>query len=327
MGDPTLGLETLVAGTLDIRLLHRHSTRLSRWKMDMNSTIRVCVTLLIAGCAVLAGSWTWSHYQLSPWTRDGRVRADVVVVAPDVAGWVTRLGVRDNQAVKKGDLLFEIDAVRYRSLVNESKARMEHAKHAWELAALLERRRIPLAKINAISAEDLDNAHAQVLLAKSQYQINKAQWETAKINLARTSVTAPADGTITNVRLQEGNYVAQGSPAFSLIKDNSFYVTAYFEETKLLDIREGDLADVSLMTGGPSITGHVQSIAKGVANTNTQADPMLLPQVQQAFNWVRLAQRIPVDIKLDAISEGTRLIAGMNASVRIQENAMPKRNQ
>lgn len=310
-----------MVGALAIRLLHRHRTRLSRWGLEMNSTIRVCVTLLIASSAVLAGSWTWNHYRFSPWTRDGRVRADVVVVAPDIAGWVTRLGVRDNQAVKKGDLLFEIDPVRYRSLVNESKARMEHAKHAWELAALLERRRVPLARINAISAEDLDNAHAQVLLAKSQYEVNKAQWETARINLARTTVTAPADGTITNVRLQEGNYIAQGSPAFSLVKSDSFYVTAYFEETKLLDIREGDLADVSFMTGGPSITGRVLSIAKGVANTNTQADPMLLPQVQQAFNWVRLAQRIPVDIKLDESSEGTRLIAGMSASVRVHEQA------
>lgn len=168
---------------------------------------------------------------------------------------------------------------------------------------------------------DLDNAHAQVLLAKSQYEVNKAQWETARINLARTTITAPADGTITNVRLQEGNYIAQGSPAFSLVKNDSFYVTAYFEETKLLDIREGDLADVSLMTGGPSITGRVLSIAKGVANTNTQADPMLLPQVQQAFNWVRLAQRIPLDIKLDESSAGTRLIAGMSASVRVHEQA------
>lgn len=205
----------------------------------MNSAIRVCVTLLVSSCAVLAGSWTWKHYQLSPWTRDGRVRADVVVVAPDVAGWVTRLDVRDNQVVNKGDLLFEIDPVRYRSLLNESKARMEHSKHAWELAALLESRRVPLARINAISAEDLDNAHSQVLLAKSQYEVNKAQWETARINLARTSVVAPANGMITNVRLQEGNYVAQGAPAFSLIKNDSFYVTAYFEETKLLDIREG----------------------------------------------------------------------------------------
>lgn len=316
-----MDLEALMAGALPIRLLHRQRTRLSRRGVEMNSTIRVCATLLIACSAVLAGSWTWNHYRVSPWTRDGRVRADVVVVAPDVAGWITKLEVRDNQAVKKGDLLFEIDPARYRSLLNESKARMEHAKHAWELASLLERRRVPLARINAISAEDLDNAHSQVLLAKSQYEVNKAQWETARINLARTSVTAPADGTITNVRLQEGNYVAQGSPAFSLVKDDSFYVTAYFEETKLIDIREGDLADISLMTGGPSITGRVLSIAKGVANSNTQADPMLLPQVQQAFNWVRLGQRIPVDIKLDANTASTRLIAGMSASVRVYKHA------
>lgn len=287
----------------------------------MNSAIRICVTLVMLVGTLAAGTWAWNHYRFSPWTRDGRVRADVVVVAPDVAGWVTKLGVRDNQAVKKGDLLFEIDPARYQSLVAESKAQMDHGKHAWELAAIQERRRIPLAKINAISAEDLDNAHSQALLAKSQFEMSKAQWETAKINLARTRIVAPANGTITNVRLQEGNYVAQGAPAFSLIKDGSFYVTAYFEETKLLDIHEGDLAAVSLMSGGPTLTGHVESIAKGVANTNTRADPMLLPQVQQAFNWVRLAQRIPVNIKLDDVSSDVRLITGMSTSVKIQVRA------
>lgn len=283
----------------------------------MSGALRVTLTLLIATATVFSGAWIWDHYRQSPWTRDGRVRADVVIVAPDVAGWVTKLHVRDNQTVKKGDVLFEIDKARYQAILDEARAKMEHSKHSWELARLQERRRILLAKINAISAEDLDNARSQVLLAKSDYEISKAQWETARINLDRTRVIAPADGTITNVKLQEGNYVTQGGSAFSLIKDGSFYVTAYFEETKLPGIREGDAADVTLMSEDGPLRGHVISIAKGVANTNTQADPMLLPQVQQAFNWVRLAQRIPVDIRLDSIPEGTRLSAGMNASVKL----------
>lgn len=283
----------------------------------MSGVVRVSMTLLIAAATIVAGSWVWNHYRYSPWTRDGRVRADIVVVAPDVAGWVTRLSVRDNQAVRKGDLLFVIDPARYLAALNEAKAKMEHAKHAWQLAASQERRRVPLARINAISTEDLDNARSQVLLAKSEYEMTKAQWDAARINLARTRVTAPADGTITNIRLQEGNYVTQGGPAFSLIKDGSFYVTAYFEETKLPSISEGDTADIALMSGGPILSGRVTSIAKGVANTNTQSDPMLLPQVQQAFNWVRLAQRIPVDIRFESVPREIRLSAGMNVSVRL----------
>ncbi|WP_020191056.1 efflux RND transporter periplasmic adaptor subunit [Pseudomonas putida] len=283
----------------------------------MRAALRITMTLLIAAATALSGSWVWNHYRQSPWTRDGRVRADVVIVAPDVAGWVTKLLVRDNQSVKKGDVLFEIDRARYQAILDEAKATMEHAKHSWELARTQEKRRVPLARINAISAEDLDNARSQVLLAKSEFEISKARWETAQINLTRTRVVAPADGTITNVKLQEGNYVTQGGPAFSLIKDGSFYVTAYFEETKVPGISEGDAADVTLMSEGEPLQGHVVSIAKGVANTNTQADTMLLPQVQQAFNWVRLAQRIPVDIKLDSIPKGTRLSAGMNASVKL----------
>lgn len=167
---------------------------------------RVVVTLLLATAAVIAGNWVWNHYLHSPWTRDGRVRADVIIVAPDVSGWVTKLHVRDNQTVMKGDLLFEIDRVRYVSEVNEREARMSHALHAWQLAETQHKRREPLGRIHAISAENLDNSRTQALLAKSEYELAKAQWETAKINLARTRVTAPASGTITNVKLQEGNY-------------------------------------------------------------------------------------------------------------------------
>lgn len=294
----------------------------------MSAIFRVLVTLLLAAATVVAGSWVWSHYREAPWTRDARVRADVVVIAPDVAGWVTKLAVRDNQEVKKGDLLFEIDPARYRVVVDEAKAKMDHDKQAWQFATIQERRRIPLARINAISAEDLDNAHSQVFMAKSEYEMSKARWETARINLARTRVTAPVDGTITNVKLQEGNYVTQGGSAFSLIKDSSFYITAYFEETKLPGISEGDVADITLMSSkGEILKGRVASIAKGVANTNTQSDPMLLPQVQQTFNWVRLAQRIPVDIKLDVVPPGTRLTAGMNASVKLSHSQQRVANQ
>ncbi|WP_313009285.1 efflux RND transporter periplasmic adaptor subunit [Stutzerimonas nitrititolerans] len=286
----------------------------------MSQLTRIAVSVTMAVAAVLAGMWVWQHYLHSPWTRDARIRADVIVIAPDVSGWVTHLNVKDNQRVEKGDVLFEIDSQRYRAETVERKAHMEHALHAWQLAQAQYKRRIPLGRIKAISAEDLDNARIQALLAKSEYELAKAQWETSRIDLARTQVTAPASGTITNVRLQEGNYVTQGGPAFSLIKAGSFYVTAYFEETKLALIREGQKASIALMSGGPALLGHVESIAQGVANSNTQSDPTLLPQVQQAFTWVRLAQRIPVDIRLDRIPPGTRLSAGMSASVNLQQS-------
>lgn len=285
----------------------------------MRLIVRACVTLVLGGVTVLAGRWGWDYYQHSPWTKDGRIRADIVVIAPDVAGAVTELEVRDNQRVKKGELLFRIDSLRYRVALDEAKAKMDHARHAWQLAISQERRRIPLAKIRAISEEDLDNVHSEVLLAKSEFELNQAQWHAAKVDLARTQVFAPSDGVITNVRLQEGNYVTQGGAALSLIKSGSFYVTAYFEETKLKHVREGAAARISLMGDEMKLTGTVESIASGVANSNTQADTMLLPQVQQAFNWVRLAQRIPVNIRLIDVPQGVRLSAGMNVSVKLDE--------
>ncbi|QSA20441.1 HlyD family secretion protein, partial [Vibrio furnissii] len=147
----------------------------------------------------------------------------------------------------------------------------------------------------------------------------KAQLHSAQINLDRTQVHAPADGTLINLNLREGNYVSQGSSVISLVKANSFYVTGYFEETKLPLIKVGQTAKISLMSGGEPLTGSVVSIGKAIADSNTSSNGQLLPQVQQTFNWVRLAQRIPVDIKLDPMPEGINISAGMTVSIYLQE--------
>ncbi len=289
----------------------------------MSTVSRILTTLVIMVIAGLSGSWVWAHYMHSPWTRDGRVRADVVTIAPDISGWVTHLTVHDNQVVKKGDVIFEIDSARYRAAVDERQAKVDHALQAWRLAKSRYERRIKLGSINALSAEEVDNHKMQAVLAETEYKVARAELETAKIDLSRTQVIAPANGTITNLNLQQGNYVTQGHAVLSLIKANSLYVTGYFEETKLPLIRPGQKATLTLMNDSPPLEGTVTSIAKGVANTNTYGDSLLLPKVEQAFNWVRLAQRIPVDISLDNIPAGIILSAGMSVSINLAEPDNP----
>jgi RND family efflux transporter MFP subunit len=283
----------------------------------MGKLLRVGVTLLVVVAAILAGNWIWNHYLHSPWTRDGRIRADVITVAPDVSGWVTRLDISNNQLVNKGDLLFVIDESRYQAKIAEAGAYLAQKLSAWELAQHQYQRRESLSGRQTTSDENLETYRIQTESAKAGYELAQAQLATARIDLQRTRVTAPETGTVSNLILSEGNYVNQGQPVVSLVEKSSFYVTGYFEETKLQKIHVGQNARVTLMSGG-EMQGKVISIAQGIADTSTGSNSQLLPQVQQSVNWVRLAQRIPVDITLDTLPPGLNLSAGMTVSIYLE---------
>ncbi|MGO2355658.1 MAG: efflux RND transporter periplasmic adaptor subunit [Marinomonas foliarum] len=283
----------------------------------MTKYLRIFITLLVILAALFAGRWVWNDYMHSPWTRDGRIRAEIVTVAPDVSGWVTDLKITDDQMVKEGELLFSVDRQRYQAALNQNKASTENARYTWQLEKHKNERRTALRKQEAISAEDLESSRISTEIAKANYDLAVAQQETAQLNLDRTNVYAPVSGHIINLNLRKGNYVGQGSPVFAIVQSNSFYVTGYFEETKIPLVHLNQPAKITLLSGGKPLTGHVVSIGKAIANTNTQSNGQLLPQVQQTFNWVRLSQRIPVDIKLDSLPEGTQLSAGMTATIHL----------
>ena len=285
----------------------------------MSKLLRVSMTLGVVTIAVLAGFWVWNHYLYAPWTRDGRIQADIVTIAPDVSGWVTELAVSNNQPVKKGDTLFTIDDTRYEAALRQAEAQVAQKRSAWELAKHQYERREQLTGQRAISEEDLESYRIKSDSARAGYQLAQAGLASAQIDLKRTTVVAPEDGTVNNLHLRQGNYVSRGAAVMSLIRRDSFYVTGYFEETKLQQVHVGQKARLTLMSGGPALTGKVASIAQGIANTNTSSNSQMLPQVQQAFNWVRLAQRIPVDITLDPIPDGVRLSAGMTASIYLDD--------
>lgn len=281
----------------------------------MGKLLRVGITLLVVAIAVVAGSWVWNHYLYSPWTRDGRIRADVIMIAPDVSGWVTQLSVKNNQVVNQGDPLFTIDDTRYQAVFTEAKAKVAEKLRALELARHLYQRRQGLSDPQAMTGKDLETYRISLASAKASHELARAELETARIDLKRTQVVAPADGTISNLYLRQGNYVDKGTTALSEVEIDSFYVTGYFEETKLQLVQVGQSARITLMGGDRKLTGTVVSIARGIADINTSSNAQMLPQVQQAFNWVRLAQRIPVDIALDPVPEDIHLSAGMTVSI------------
>ncbi|MHA6161574.1 efflux RND transporter periplasmic adaptor subunit [Pseudomonas sichuanensis] len=289
----------------------------------MRTAVRILVTLCVVILAVFAGFKLWQYYMLTPWTRDARVRADVVVIAPDVSGWVSALKVHDNQQVRAGDLLMTIDRERFQAAFDQASAVVETRTQQVRLREREAARRTALGP-EAISAELRENAQINAAVARGELHEAEAQLKVAKINLARSEVRAPRSGHITNLRLAEGNFVTTGQSVMALVDDATFYIQAYFEETKLPRIRVGDPVKVWLMGAGEAMNGHVQSISRGITDRNSTPDGQLLPEVEPTFNWVRLAQRIPVRIQLDQIPEGVNLSAGMTASVQVREDQVER---
>lgn len=284
----------------------------------MRELPRVVVTLLVVALALLAGWWLWNFYMLSPWTRDARVRADVVTIAPDVSGWVVELKVRDNQQVKAGDLLMSIDRERYQAALDKARALAETRRQQLSLRQHEASRRAHLGP-QAISAELRENAQINAEIARAEFQEAQAEVKLAELNLKRSEVRASRSGQVTNLHLAQGNYVQAGQAVMALVADESFYVQAYFEETKLPGIHVGAAAEVTLMSGGEPLRGRVQSISRGITDRNAAPDAQLLANVEPTFNWVRLAQRIPVRIELEEVPQDLPLSAGMTASVRVLE--------
>jgi RND family efflux transporter MFP subunit len=289
----------------------------------MRPSLRIVLTLIIVAIAIAAGAWLWRYYLYTPWTRDARVHAEVVTIAPDVSGWVRTLEVADTAYVAQGDTLFAIDDTRYQAAVDSAQAMVEHRQATLELNRAEERRRNQLSNNRAISAENQQIAQINSRIAEADLQQSQAELASAQLDLARTQITAPISGHILNVQLSAGTYVNRGSSVMALIAENSFYVVGYFEETKMSSINVGDPVDVILMNGDTHLDGRVVGIGRGIADSNTTLNQQLLPQVEPTFNWVRLAQRIPVRILLDEVPDETLLSVGMTATVRVRpaENA------
>ena len=283
--------------------------------------LRVLVTLAIAAAAIVLVVLLWQLYMLDPWTRDGRVRVEIVDIAPEVAGTVVKVAVHDNQFVKKGDVLFEIDPLRFRLAVDEAAASVASARLSMELRAADAKRRANTG--GAVSAEEREQYRVQAAIAAAEYDRLVAARDVARVNLARSVLYSPANGYATNVRLRGGDYLQIGAHAIAVIDTDTFWVDAYFEETKLAGVRPGDHAAVKLMGYDTWLKGRVQSIAGGITNPNARSSGQGLQDVNPMFTWVRLAQRIPVRIGFEEVPEGIKLAAGMTASVAAGSMAEP----
>ena len=336
---------------------------------DLKKWLRPLIFWLVVLLAIYTVIHLWRYYNNEPWTRDGRVRADVINVSSDVAGLVTDVLVQDNQVVKQGQVLFKIDTSRRALDVEEAQSDLAKAKSS--LAQANAAVSVAEANINkskssinladktanrygdlmqgAISKQEQDQVYAERDQAHAEYAQMQASLEQAvasveqqkalvlvaqnnldlaKLNLNRSEVVAPADGTLSNFSLKKGNYVQTGTAIAALIDRKQMYVVGYFEETKLAKINIGDRASIQLMGDSHKYQGHVQGIATGIEDRERSTSSTLLANVNPTFTWVRLAQRVPVKIILDEVpANNLAFVAGRTATVHILENDQSQNKQ
>ncbi|MFT4184017.1 MAG: efflux RND transporter periplasmic adaptor subunit [Rhizobium sp.] len=275
---------------------------------------RIAVTLAFVIGAVFVGRELWGHYMDDPWTRDARLRADVVGIAPDVSGLVSEVLVTDNQTVQKGDVLFRVDRERFAIALEQADAALESSKAALEQAQRENQRQQRLG--DAASVQQKEQARTTEQQADASLRQAVASRDLAQLNLDRSEVRATVSGRISNLSLHPGDYVTAGTAKLALIDGGSLRVEGYFEETKLPRIHVGDAVSIHLMGQTEKLAGHVESIANGIEDRE-RTSGSLLANITPTFSWVRLAQRVPVRIALDKVPEGTKLIAGLTATVEV----------
>ncbi|MEN5153581.1 biotin/lipoyl-binding protein [Stenotrophomonas muris] len=280
---------------------------------------RWSATLVVFAIAVVAALSIWKRHETRPWTRDGRVRADVVRVASDMGGLVTQVLVHDNQRVSAGQLLLVLDQPRLAAALEKADAAVSSARATLALARRESTRDNALG--NLVASETRERNAAKVDTELAALAQARAEQRVAQLNVQRTEVRASTDGIVTNLDLHAGDYLQPGAQALALIDTGSLRIEGYFEETKLGCITEGDAAVARLMGDTRDVRGHVETIAAGIADDQRSSTHNLLPAVAPTYTWVRLAQRIPVRIRIDDAPPDTRLIVGRTASVTITPSA------
>lgn len=354
------------------------------------------VVVLVAVAVVLLKYW---NYLTNPWTRNGQVQANVIEIAPRVSGPIVALPIKDNQFVRAGDLLFEIDPRTYQASLDQARAQLDQtrgdvealakkvdsAKADVEVArasiaqaksaiaqteaalaknkAELERQQSLLPKkatsqkavqraqaVYDVTLEEKKVAQAALIQAESnflkaqaglaeaqarlgvigdsnpQLRQAKASLEQAQLNLEFTKVRAPTDGYVTNIRLRIGSHVVANQPALALVDTASFCVDGYFKETSIAGVLSGDKAVVTLMTyPNQPLEGVVDSIGWGIFQQDGSTGQNLLPKVSPTFEWIRLAQRIPVRIRLVNVPDEIKLRIGTTCSVLVKKGSRDSR--
>ena len=262
----------------------------------------ITLTLVIVALAAIPA---WALYQrniAAPWTRDCQVRANVIGIAPRISGPVIQVAIKDNQEVKKDDLLFVIDPTDYKARVDVAHAELQNSQANLKQKEQDFGRQKELYERKVNTTADFQNAEDAMAAAQAQVASAKSNLNLAELNLSYTRITAPVDGLVTNMNISPGAYVSVGERLTALVDSHSYWIAAYFKETQLPAIKAGQKAKVSILGHEQTpLTGVVDSVGWGIYLDDGSVGPSnLLPTVSQTVDWVRLPQRFPVRIHVAA---------------------------
>lgn len=287
-------------------------------KVWAGKSIAVLATLLLVAAALDAMLSLWRHYRSDPWTRDARVRADIVEIAPDVSGLVSEVVVHDNDQVHRGDLLFRIDRQRFALALTQAEAVVRGQQSNVAQARRDLQRLQALHEQQNVSRQAVETAANALEQASAALTEAVASRDLARLNVERSDVRASVNGVVTNLSLNPGDYVEAGNAQLAVVDTDSLHVEGYFEETKLAQIQPGAAVSIRLMGATDvELRGHVDSIAAAIEDRERGTGDNLVANVNPTFSWVRLAQRIPVRISFDDKPADVRLVAGLTASVKV----------
>ncbi len=273
--------------------------------------------IAVAICVVL---YMYRDYVSNPWTRDGQVQAQVVQITPRVSGPIVYLPIKDNVLVQQGDILWRIDPRTYQAALGQAEAQLQVSRAQLDEAKDEEHRAQRIRKKNpgAISAEDLNGRVNARKAAAASVELAQAGLKSAQLDLEFCTVRAPVDGYVTNLRLRMGSQAVTNAAALALVDINSYWVYGFFRENRIAGVAAGDRAVVTLMSyPDQPLQGVVDSLGWGIAQQDGSTGQNLLPTISPTFEWIRLAQRVPVRIHLEAVPANVKLRVGTTASVLV----------
>ncbi|UJF19277.1 HlyD family secretion protein [Vibrio sp. SS-MA-C1-2] len=283
------------------------------------SLTKFIIPIILVISAIFLGHSIWNTYMSAPWTRDAKVRAEIIQVAPKVSGQIIKINVSDNDFVKKGTIIFEIEATDYENKVKEAEATLVQLEASLAQAKNNYNRDKLLLPKRLISEKQVTNEKLDVDSQQASYNEVLIDLDVAKLNLKRTKIIAPEDGYITNLQQRVGNYINVGQTFVALVEADSYYILGYFTEAKIKKIQQGQSVEIYPYTSDSALSGTVQSVGRAIVDQSSDQTG-LLPNVQPTIPWVRLGQRVPVRIAIDkAVVESNRLIAGTTVSLKVQE--------
>jgi multidrug efflux system membrane fusion protein len=307
------------------------------------------ISIAIVVFAVALALYALHESNAYPTSSDSSIDADVVHVAAAVGGRIIELPVVENMRVAEGSLLFEIDPLPYRLAVEQAAADLgiarsnaaaavdqtKSAEENHDLAARTLERLRPLAANGYVPQQQLDQAqvsekdtatklvqaHELQAAAEATVQARTAALGIAKRQLDDTTVRATHNGLVVGLTVSTGEMVAPTQSLFTLINTDEWFAEGDFRETDIGAIKVGDCATVfSMIDRGVPVKGMVQGIGWGVTSQDQINIPRSVPYVERSLNWVRVAQRFPVRVRLEQPPQDLMRL-GASAVIEIKHGA------